>query len=329
MRFGTALLLAVSVVPASGPAQESVKLAQTGMQFLSVVSDARAAALANAVTSVHQNSAALFSNPACMVGSGFLDVSASHNEWIAGIRHTTFSLSVSPAHGDYGVIGVSVQAVNYGEILGTVVSPSSPKGYEDTGSLWASGTAIGLGYAKALSEQFAVGGQVRWVRQNLGHSLVPLPDSSRASVSNKLSPVVFDFGTLFKTGYKSLAFGMAVRNFSTEATYVSESFELPLTITLGISMDVMDFVDDRSVVSGVLVSVDAVHNRDYHEQVFAAVECRVLDALAVRGGYVSNGGESDVSFGFGVWKYGLAVDYAYTPFGVFDKVQRFTLRFSL
>jgi hypothetical protein len=94
-------------------------------------------------------------------------------------------------------------------------------------------------------------------------------------------------------------------------------------------MDVMDFVDDRSVVSGVLVSVDAVHNRDYHEQVFAAVECRVLDALAVRGGYVSNGGESDVSFGFGVWKYGLAVDYAYTPFGVFDKVQRFTLRFSL
>jgi hypothetical protein len=322
------LLLVHLCIGLQGEAQESVKLAQTGMQFLSVVSDAHAAAMANAVTSLPLHSASLFFNPACMSESGFLEVAVSRNEWIADIKHTTFSMSIRPAQGDYGVIGVSVQAVNYGDIFGTVVA-NNDQGYEDIGKLNASGTAIGLGYAKALSEQFSVGGHIRWVRQNLGNSIVPITDSTTENVDNKLTPWVFDFGTLFKTGFKSLTFGMAVRNFSTEVKYVSESFELPLTITFGLSMDVMDFAGDRTLVRSVLLSVDAVHNRDYREQIFAGVECNLLDFFALRGGYISNSDEDGPTFGFGLWRYGLNVDYAYTPFGVFDKVQRFTVRFSM
>jgi len=46
-------------------------------------------------------------------------------------------------------------------------------------------------------------------------------------------------------------------------------------------------------------------------------------------GYVSNSDENDLTYGFGIQKFGAAVDYAYTPFGVFENVQRFTVRFSL
>jgi hypothetical protein len=54
-----------------------------------------------------------------------------------------------------------------------------------------------------------------------------------------------------------------------------------------------------------------------------------LDFLSLRIGYLSHTDEQDFTFGVGVEQFGFAFDYAYTPFGVFDKVQRFTLRFSM
>lgn len=336
--FLIALLAAAFFVRADGAAQDNVKLAQTGMQFLSVVSDARAGALGNAVTTLPLGSASLFFNPAGMAESNLLEFCASYNRWIADIKHMAFSISVKPWDGSYGVFGLSVQTVDYGEILGTIVAtdPTDRLGYIDFKDLGLSnpkpsGLAVGLGYAKSLSEQFAIGVQVRWVRQNLGDSYIPIADtgSGTTAASNRLNPLVFDFGTLFKTGFKSLTFGMSIRNFSTEVQYVSESFELPLTITFGLSIDVMDFIGDRSLVHGLLITADAVHNRDYREQAFFGAECNLLDFLALRGGLITNSDEDRWTFGFGVWKYGLEVDYAYTPFGVFDKVERVTLRFSM
>ena len=95
-----------------GVAAENKKLAQTGFQFLSVVSDARAAAMAEAMTSLETGSSALFFNPAGMANmTGMVDIAASDNQWIADIRHNAFSLALSPANGEYGVIGFSVVVV--------------------------------------------------------------------------------------------------------------------------------------------------------------------------------------------------------------------------
>ena len=63
------------------------KLGQTGMQFLSVISDAKASAMAGAVTSVETNSSALFFNPATMgFNEDFVSASFSQNKWIAGTK---------------------------------------------------------------------------------------------------------------------------------------------------------------------------------------------------------------------------------------------------
>ena len=43
---------------------ENKKLAQTGFQFLSISSDARSGGMADAMTTIHSNSVALFFNPA-------------------------------------------------------------------------------------------------------------------------------------------------------------------------------------------------------------------------------------------------------------------------
>jgi hypothetical protein len=75
-------------------------------------------------------------------------------------------------------------------------------------------------------------------------------------------------------------------------------------------------------------SIDASHYRDHPEQLKIGLEYRVMNVLSLRGGYITNNDEYGTAFGVGVSKFGLEVDYAYTPFGVFNKVQRLTARFS-
>jgi hypothetical protein len=327
----------------NGFAQDNVKLAQSGFQFLSVVSDARAAAMGEAMTSLQVGSSALFFNPAGMAEmNGIVDVTASINQWIADIRHNSVSLAVNPFDGDYGVLGFSLQYVDYGDFYGTRVNPASSLGYDDTGIFTLNALAVGVGYAKQLTDRFSIGGQIRLVHQDLGESMTAVniqtiyagTDSAyrisdTAQVSSELNPLVFDFGTQFRTGLKSLVFGMSVRNFSAEYKYAEEGIQAPLVFTLGVSMNVMDLVDELPFDQSLFVSVDASHHRDHPEQVKVGLDYKVLNIISLRGGYISSNDESGFSFGVGISQLGFAFDYAYTPFGVFDKVQRFTARFAL
>lgn len=331
IRFSSRIVTVILLlcVTASGHAQDNKKLAQTGLQFLSVVSDAKAGAMGGAMTSLAPRSSALFFNPAGMAhGERLFDVSFSLNNWIADINHNALSLAVQPGDGRFGVFGVSVQTVDYGDILGTVVA-NNDRGYEDTGTLSPSALSVGFGYAKALSDRFAVGGQIKWVRQSLGESIVPAAEQGTTmTTKNEVSTLAFDFGTQFKTGVKSLAFGMSVRNFSQEIEYEQESFQLPLLFTLGISANVMDWLTAEEDKQMMIFSIDATHPRDHPEQLIFALEYKFRDVLAVRGGYITNNDEDGPTLGFGVSKFGLELDYAYAPFGVFDSVQRVTARFS-
>ncbi len=316
-------LLLLSILHAEVP----VKLAQSGMQFLSVTSDARAAALGRSVTTIDMQSAALFYNIAGMAHQNKLfDVSLSRNNWIAGIYHHTISLSFAPAGGNYGIFGISFLSVDYGKIQGTVHSENE-QGYLKTNILKPTAYSIGLGYARALTNKFSVGGQVKIVHQNLGVSVVSIMDSSLSKTENAITPVAFDFGTIFRTGFKSLKFGMFVRNFSTEVKYVSEGFQMPLEFSIGVSMDAMDFLGS-SERHQVLLSVDAVHYRSHREQLNVGVEYAFRKIVQLRFGYRSGNDENNINFGLGLNYLKFAIDYAYTPFGVFNTVQRFTFRFS-
>ncbi|MDZ7262434.1 MAG: PorV/PorQ family protein, partial [candidate division KSB1 bacterium] len=279
-------------------------------------------------------SSALFCNPPGISNmSKLVDLTASTNQWIADITHNTFSLALSPFRGKYGVVGFSLQTVDYGKFYGTRVDKTTPLGYVDTEIFELNSLAIGLGYAKQLTDRFSVGGQVRWVRQNLGESIIPAIttelDTTEKTVTSELTPFAFDFGTQFKTGVKSLVFGMSVRNFSTEIKYVEEGFQLPLVFNLGISMNLMDLMEEAPLDQSLYLSIDASHYRDYPEQIKFGLDYRLMNMLSLRGGYMNSIERNGFSFGVGVSYFGVSFDYAYTPFGVFDKVQRMTARFSL
>ena len=324
---GKFLIIALGILAVAWPIfplQAQEKLAQTGFQFLSVGQDARAVAMGEAFTTVEGNSSGLFYNPASMARlESTIEVSANYFEWIADINYTSISLGFRPAGGQYGVVGLSVMSVDYGTLQGTMVW-ANHQGFIDTEEFNPHAIAIGLGYSKYLTNKFAVGGQVKYVAQSLGRNVIP----NEGVKDNIASTLAFDFGTIYRTGFKSFTFGMMVRNFSQEIKFEKESFQLPLTFNIGFSANVLDFVPLDMENQSLLLSVNAVHPRSYPEYINVGMEYEFNQFLALRFGYVSNHDEYGMTYGFGVKASHFGLDYAFTPFGIFNQVHRFSVRFS-
>jgi hypothetical protein len=336
----------VSVVLAQGQftpvAISQQKLAQTGFNFLSVGTDARATGMGEAFTTIEGSSTALFYNPAGIAAvSSFMDLSTNQLKWIADIKYLSGTVAFSPFEGRYGVVGVSLLNVSYGEFKFTRVAQNE-QGYEDIEG-WPKPSAyvVGLGYGKALSNQFSVGGQVKYASQSLGKSYVPVytqvtdasgqtrRDTSLVARDYSVGTFAFDFGTIYKTGLKSLAFGVSINNFSREIKYERESFQLPLSFKIGISMNLLDLVPDLAEDHSLFVSLDAVHPRSYAEFLNIGGEYVFGKTIAVRVGYVTHRPDYGLSAGLGVRKFGVAVDYSYMPHKIFNDIQRFSVKFSL
>ena len=332
MLLRSLILLAVMLAIALPPMQAQQKIAQTGMKFLNVATDPRSVALGEAMTSVEGNSSAMFFNPAGMARLGFWHISVGQAKWIADIDHNFGSFAISPADGDYGVFGVFVQAVDYGDFEGTIFYPNE-NGYLDIGTFTPYAVVIGVGYARAFSDKFSLGGNVKFVSQDLGAAVVSQDTLGNSATSgNSTNVPAFDFGILYKTGFKSLNFGMTVRNFAREVRYVEEGFQLPLTFKIGLSMNMLDIMNIDKEENSFLLSIDAEHPRDFQEQIRVGGEYVFMNQFAFRVGYVTPTDEQGVSLGVGVRQSiagtTLGLDYAYTSFGVFDQVHRFSFQFG-
>ena len=331
-----ALLSALAVAPAASAQQveNREKRAQTGFKFLSVAGDARASALSSAMTAREGGASMLFYNPAGMGWyEGSTDVQLSQTNWIVGITHNHGAVAVRPAGGRFGVVGASLSFVDYGDLQETVFSDNE-QGFIDVGAFAPTAWAAGLGYAKAVTERFSVGGQVKYASQDLGAAIVGVGGAGeymREDVNE--GTLAYDFGVHYKTGFESLAFAVSARNFAPEVTYAEESFQLPLTLQIGVAMDVIDLTSLDPGVHSLVVGVDAANPRDFAEQVKVGGEYLFMNTLALRAGYTFPTDEEGVSLGAGVRQslggVGFGADYSYTDFGVFSGVHRVAVRFQL
>lgn len=329
--YKNTIIFAIALLLVSfGSSFAQTKLAQTGMKFLSVSTDARASAMGEANTALYTNSSAMFYNPAGMANlDKTFDVSFGQTSWIADINYMHASAAYVP-FGDknWGVFGVSIMAVDYGDLQGTIRA-SNEQGYLDVGTFSPIGFMIGVGYAKSLSEKFSIGGNVKYVKQSMGAGIVGFEANGDITEDDlSAEAAAFDFGVIYWTGFESLKIGMSIRNFSQEIEYIEEGFQLPLTFRIGASINAVDFTDLDPELHQFTVSVDASHPRDFKEQVFLGGEYVFMKTFAVRAGYSFPQDERGFSAGIGVQHdiSGLfvALDYAYAPFGVFDNVHRIT-----
>ena len=328
-----------------------IKKGQTGCQFLKIDGSARAAAMGSAYMMLGQDASAMFYNPA---GLGLMakkrDFLATSTMYIADVRY--YHLAMANQFGKLGNIGLSLVYADYGTIEGTRVAQTDV-GYIEMGNINLSAMSIGLAYARRINDRFTMGGQIKTVSQNLGWNYDRT--ASNEQDPNNVFGLAFDFGTVYYPGWKSLRFGMSVRNFSSEYDFDELSeipgppseeedddeeeeeegeaqrqegrFELPITFTMGIAIDLMDFVGGMETQS-LMLAVDALHPRDFSERLHVGLEYWYRDLLAIRGGYKFNYDTEGLTLGFGIKLAGLRIDYAYSNLEYFDALNRFSIAFG-
>jgi hypothetical protein len=314
-------------------AEAQRKRGQTTMKFLSAPLGARATGMGDAMTAVEDRSTSIFYNPAnAAFQTSLFDVSIGNVSWIADIDYQYAAMTFAPKNGLYGVIGFSFMGVDYGDLTETIRN-NSELGYEVLGTYNPNAIAFGLSYARAISSQFSVGANIRYVDVNLANAPIGLSEGSLIRQQFEKQTYTVDFGVLYKTGFESLNFAMSVRNYSNEVTYIQDTQELPLTFRIGLAMNVLDLTSVNSDMHKLLVSVDANRPRDYFEQLMVGAEYAFMDRLFLRGGYTFPTDEQGISMGVGVnlpfaTRYGIRADYSHTTFGVFNSVNRLSVQLS-
>lgn len=317
------LLLMANVQPAQAQVDDATKYGQAGMSFLAIEPSARVAAMGGTYAGVTGSSESIFTNQAGLALLEGFDGMASVTNWIADTK--LLSLSAAYRLGNIGSFGVSFISMDYGELRRTIpYNGTDPElrnqGYIDQGTFSPTELAIGLAYARQITNQFFVGGQIRYANQDLGS--VDIIDEFTGEVlqnhENSLSNIVFDIGTLYYTGFRDLRLSVNVRNFSNQADYFNQRFELPLTLDFGMAMDLLQLTPSEPGVtrnSTLMLAADWQHPRDAEERLHVGAEYGLMDMFFIRGGYMFNYDSEGLTAGVGVrldaGGIGLKADYAY------------------
>jgi len=311
------------------------KVGQSTMNFLQVGVVPRASALGEAYTAVGKGPEALFYNPAGMAEmNGRFGVFVSGTKWIADIQY--LGGAVAWKLGNAGTVGLSFLTVDYGEMFGTsLISKSSaasnPIGYIDNGAFSNTGAyAFGLGFARTVSSMFIIGGDVRYVGQQLGQSITT--DTNGQLKDNTANRLVFDLGVKYNTGFKSFNFGMSIRNFATSVKYEELTAQLPMTFAVGASMDILDLFMNDHKDHAALVSIEFSHPNNYTERLNMGLEYTFMNRVSLRGGYITNSDLAGLCFGAGISQElmgkKLEIGYSYSLFDVFDNINRLSIGIS-
>jgi hypothetical protein len=311
------------------------KTAQSTMNFLVVGTSPRACALGEAFSTLGTGAEAMFYNPAGMTDSkDAYEVTVNYTTWIADIKYLSGAFAFDLQ--SYGKVGINLLSVDYGDIYATsLVSPADqgkyPLGYVEHGLMNNIGAySFGISYANAVSEQFSIGGNIRYVGQNLGENFF----SNGAVIKNKATKFVYDAGIKYRTGFKSFAFGMMIRNFASNLKREQIEEQLPMTFTMGAAIDLFDLVSLLDIETPkdltCTTAFDYVHLNNYSERVNLGLEVQYQRMIALRAGYQTNRDLATWSAGVGVnlqdyIDYDVKLDYSYSSFDIFTDVSRLSL----
>ncbi|NOX66171.1 MAG: PorV/PorQ family protein [Chlorobi bacterium] len=314
------------------------KVGQSGMTYLAISLGARESAMGNASVATVNGTQSVFYNPASLTTLNNFGFVINHVSWIADTQ--LYGLGAAYSFGQYGTVALDVIYMDYGEIIGTkrVDKSVDERGFVTTGDINVQDYSIGLSYAFPINELFSFGVKIKYVHEYLGNVPIAVKEIDAANQLYgyedrewKINNWGFDFGAFYKIGFKDLVLGVAFQNYSTDMQYWTEQFQMPLTIKMGLAMDILKLWNDESDFE-LNTAVDLLHPIDYTERVHVGTELAFKKMFFVRAGYKFNYDVENYSFGLGfnftLGDFGASLDYAYTNAEFFGNVNRLTLNFN-
>lgn len=337
MKRFTAILVALLILHVPLTAQRITKTGTTAAGFLGIDVGARAISMGGAYVAVANDPSAMFWNPAGIARASNMGATFNHSNWLAGLNFN-FAGFIARV-GQLGTVGVSATFLSMASMDRTTVSHPEGTGEQfDAGS-----TALGLTFARNLTDRFTIGGSVKYIDEFIWHS--------------SATGLAFDLGTIYSTHLSGLTIGMSITNYgakmsmsgrdmltqvdvdptiegnnnSINANLQTGEFDLPLMFRVGVAMDVLQ----GAANSNLRLSVDALHPNDDGESLNLGVEYVFNKMVALRAGYANlfaPDAEEGLSLGGGINQdiggINLQVDYAYRDFGILNTVQMFSLGFG-
>jgi len=336
------LILLFAVVFASDSFAFKKKVAQSGMTYLAVSLSARESGMGDASVSAVRGIQGCFYNPAVLSDLKGTEGCINQVNWLADTK--LYGMAAAHSFGNLGTIAFDLVYMDYGQIIGTqrVDKSVNDRGFITTGAINVQEFAVGISYARRISDKFAFGMKIKSIHEDLGKAAIVVQEITdpetgeivkiREEKNWKLNHWGMDFGTIYHTGFKSLAFAMFMQNFSTDMKYWYEEFQLPMSLRLGMSMDVTDFFMEDNENLAVNFAIDAINPSDYTERIHIGTEVVCLKRFALRTGYKFNHDVESFTFGMGInfeiAGYSAAFDYAFTRANYFKDINRFSVHFS-
>ena len=313
------IMLAVGFVSTTAFGQsEDDKAGSVGFRFLNFGYDARSTAMGRAYTSLVDDALAVFSNPGGLGMVDHISINFTHSEYLVDTKYEAFAAALAVE--GIGTFGIGITVVDYGGIKETDFGVAG--GFTGT-TLDPSDLAIGVSFARKLSDNFSLGGTVKYFQEDLDVDGI------------KAKGVAFDVGTIFDTGYRGIKIGASMTNFGADVGFSGGGFEsdqdipLPQSFRIGISMNSRSFNDNENFV--VTGSVDLLKNADRVQNLPVGVEVMISNVLMLRGGYVFGYDEASYSVGAGVHVSKFKVDYSLSKLDDFEtsEIQRFSIGIEL
>jgi len=303
------------------------RVGSAGWQFLKLPTNARNTAMGGVKSALGYGDAnAAFNNPASAADISSMDVQFSSMKWVADIKYS--GLSAVRNFGELGVIGLNMVYLNYGEMVRTEIGefngvPGVIAVTSGLGTFSAHDLALGVMYARRITDQLELGGNVRFLEEQL--------DDAKAHTWG------MDIGTMYRTGLGSLRISMLGRNFGPDGEFLSYEnriaqsparVRMPMMFVVGGAYDFLNEAKDSR--DRLTVAAEYVKPNDGTEKVNVGIEYFMFHNFYVRGGYRLNYDEEKYTLGFGA-EYSieedvkLKADYAYANLGRFNYVNMFSI----
>ena len=337
--LATALMLTVSLGQL-----HSQKVGTTSLQYLKVMPTARATAMGDAYVSLAKGADATFWNPAGLAKIEAQEITSTYTSWIFDTQ--LLALAYDVPLGNVGNLGVQFQYIDYGTIKETrtetidlVIGPNGEKIFNPglTGrSFTPYSYLVGLSYAKAITDKFSAGATLKYATESLwADQVVTSVNNVTGEVSNYktyTNVLLFDFGMIYNTGFRSVQIGISVQNFGPQVTFANRSYPAPLAMRVGASANVIGpeallFNDETSQLT---MAYDLFQPNDYDQQMHVGAEYSFSDAVALRIGYKVGYDSEGLTFGGGVHTSlsgtSISFDYSYGRMDEFlNNVHRISL----